>query len=95
MDRAMAANVLGWGGSALLIFTIAAQIRRQWKAATSEGVSPWLYLGQASASTSLLVYSVLLGAWVFVVLNAAMALAALVGMWIWRRFARTTEARRL
>lgn len=86
----MTTQLLGWGGSVLLIFTITAQILRQWNEGSSKGVSPWLYIGQFSASTALLVYSVLLDEWVFIVLNTVMALAALVGLLIWRKFARAS-----
>ena len=72
-------QAVGWTSSAILVFTIARQIYKQWQAGTSEGVSVWLFIGQLAASTGFLIYSVLVKNWVFVVTNALMMLNALVG----------------
>ena len=72
-------EAVGWTSSAILVFTIARQIFKQWEAGTSEGVSIWLFIGQLAASSGFLIYSVLVKNWVFVVTNALMVLNALVG----------------
>lgn len=76
-------QLLGWGASALLIATIGAQLHRQWRSQSIQGVSVWLYLGQFSASSGLGIYSLLTRQWVFVVLNIVLALAAIVGAAMW------------
>ena len=72
-------EAVGWTSSAILVFTIARQVFKQWQSGTSEGVSMWLFVGQLAASSGFLVYSVLVKNWVFVVTNALMVLNALVG----------------
>lgn len=76
-------QLLGWTASALLIATIGAQLHRQWRSQSIQGVSLWLYVGQFTASVSLGVYSVLTRQWVFVVLNFVLALAAILGAGMW------------
>jgi len=72
-------DAIGWASSIILVLTIANQIRKQWQAGTSEGVSPWLFIGQLAASTGFTIYSFLLHNWVFVVTNSVMVLSGLVG----------------
>jgi uncharacterized protein with PQ loop repeat len=72
-------EALGWLSSFTLVLTIAAQVRKQWRSGTSEGVSKWLYLGQVAASAGFTAYSALVRNWVFVVTNAVLLVAALVG----------------
>ena len=79
---------LGWAASAVLCLTLAAQLRAQWRAQSSEGVSPGLYIGQMTASAAFTVYSYLVDNWVFVVTNALLLVAAAAGLVLWRRFAR-------
>lgn len=81
-------EILGWGSSIVLVFTIATQVSKQWRAGTSEGVSPLLFIGQAAASLGFTVYSVLLGNWIFTVTNALMLLAAIIGLFVYLRFKR-------
>lgn len=81
-------QLLGWVSSGVLIITIGSQIWRQYRAQTIAGVSMWLFVGQFVASSGLTIYSLLLGAWVFVVLNCVMATAALVGLGLWYRLRR-------
>ena len=76
-------DVLGYASSVVLIITIGVQIRRQWMAESTEGVSPWLFVGQCAASTGFLVYSVLIHALPFVITNAVLAAAAVVGLAVW------------
>ena len=73
-------DALGWVSSLILVATIAKQIYRQWTAGTSEGVSKWLFLGQMAASAGFLVYSAQLGNVVFVVTNAVLLGAAMIGL---------------
>lgn len=72
-------DAIGWASSVILVLTIAKQIRKQWAAGTSEGVSKWLFIGQLAASLGFTVYSFLVHNWVFVVTNGLMVLNALIG----------------
>ena len=80
-------QIIGWVSSAVLFATIVVQVRKQWAERTAKGVSKGLFVGQAMASLGFLVYSALLGNAVFVVTNAAMLIAAIVGAAISFRFA--------
>jgi len=71
---------IGWTSSAILVVTIYTQVRRQWVAGTSKGVSKWLFVGQLAASFGFAAYSFLIRNWVFVVTNALLACAALAGI---------------
>ncbi len=86
-------EALGWLSSFTLVLTIAAQVRKQWRSGTSEGVSKWLYVGQVAASAGFTAYSALVRNWVFVVTNAVLLAAALVGCAIYFHF-RADPARR-
>jgi uncharacterized protein with PQ loop repeat len=78
-------EIIGWLSSAILVVTIATQVHKQWKDRTSEGVSRWLFVGQTAASLGFTVYSAMVRNWVFVVTNAMMLAAAIMG-WVilWR-----------
>lgn len=78
----MGIEIVGWVSSALLVLTIAKQIYKQWQEKTSEGVSKWLFIGQAMASAGFTVYSGMVQNWVFVVTNALMLLNAFIGLGI-------------
>lgn len=80
-------EAVGWTSSAILVFTIARQVFKQWHEGTSEGVSTWLFVGQLAASTGFLAYSILVRNWVFVVTNALMVVNALLGyaITVWHR----------
>lgn len=82
------ADYIGWLSSAVLLATLARQVFTQWRERSTAGVSRWLFIGQLTASTGFLVYSWLLGNWVFVVTNAALLATALVGQFIYRRNVR-------
>ena len=73
------ADFIGWGASAILIATLARQVWTQWRERTTEGVSRWLFIGQSLASIGFIVYSVMLGNWVFIVTNSCILLTAIVG----------------
>jgi MtN3 and saliva related transmembrane protein len=89
-------DAVGWASSAVLLATIVAQIHKQWRARSSEGVSRWLFVGQTAASFGFTVYSWLVDNWVFVVTNALLLVAGLTGFVITLHFRRkgATEARR-
>lgn len=72
-------ELLGWSAAAILLLTIGRQVYTQWRDHSSQGVSRWLFIGQITASTGFVIYSWLLGSWVFVATNAAMLLTAIVG----------------
>ena len=79
-------EIVGWTSSLLLLTTIVAQISKQWSERSGEGVSVWLFIGQAGASLGFTIYSVLLKNWVFTVTNGLMFLSALVGWSITSHF---------
>jgi MtN3 and saliva related transmembrane protein len=75
-------EVIGWF-AAVLLATIARQVYTQWRDGSSKGLSRWLFVGQITASTAFIVYSWLLGNWVFVVTNALMFVTAVLGQWVY------------
>lgn len=88
----MLTDLIGWTATAVLLATIARQVYSQWRQRSTQGVSSWLFIGQLAASTGFLIYSYLLGNWVFVVSNAALLVTAALGQWIfWHN--RRREAR--
>ena len=89
-------DAVGWTSSAVLLATIVAQIHKQWRARSSEGVSRWLFVGQTAASLGFTVYSWLVDNWVFVVTNALLLVAGITGFVITLHFSRAgaTEAQR-
>jgi MtN3 and saliva related transmembrane protein len=80
----MSAEWLGWASSAVLLATLSRQVYSQWRQRSVEGVSSWLFIGQLTASTGFLIYSVLVDNWVFVFTNAALLMTALIGQYIYR-----------
>jgi MtN3 and saliva related transmembrane protein len=85
-------EVLGWLSSLILLITILAQIRKQWRERTGHGVSGFLFVGQTAASLGFTVYSALVGNWVFTVTNGLMLLSAITGWYITARFKRKRSA---
>lgn len=79
-------EIVGWTSSLLLLTTIVAQISKQWTERSGEGVSVWLFIGQAGASLGFTIYSALLKNWVFTVTNGLMFLSAIVGWWLTSHF---------
>lgn len=83
------ADAIGWTASALLLATLIRQIVKQYHAkADAEGVSHWLFIGQALASVGFIAYSVLLHNWVFIVTNSLILVTAVVGFILQRRRAQ-------
>lgn len=82
----MSPDAIGWLASAILLATLVKQIRKQATQDNAEGVSRWLFLGQMAASVGFIVYSWLLGNWVFIVTNSLILLTAVIGQWVvWRK----------
>jgi catechol 2,3-dioxygenase-like lactoylglutathione lyase family enzyme/uncharacterized protein with PQ loop repeat len=87
MEAAMSSEMIGWLASAVLVITLAYQVFNQWSAGTSQGVSPWLFVGQLIASGAFTAYSVLIDNRVFIVTNGLIALSAVTGLAVllWHR----------
>jgi uncharacterized protein with PQ loop repeat len=73
-------EIIGWASSLVLLLTLIKQVHKQWKDKTSEGVSMWLFIGQIAASIGFLIYSILLGNWVFTVTNALLVINSIFGV---------------
>ncbi len=78
-------DAIGWLASAILLATLVRQIHKQVRNKQAEGVSTWLFIGQASASALFVVYSALLGNWVFTVTNSCLLLTAIIGQVLVKR----------
>ena len=78
-------DLIGWTASAILLATLVRQIAKQAKDKQQEGVSNWLFIGQATASTLFVVYSILLENWVFTVTNSCLLITARAGQGITTR----------
>lgn len=86
-------DILGWASSLILLGTIGAQIGKQWRERSAQGVSGWLFIGQTVASAGFTAYSALIGNWVFTATNSLLLMSAIVG-WIVTRHFKTRTARR-
>jgi MtN3 and saliva related transmembrane protein len=84
----MNAEGLGWVSSLVLVLTMGRQVYKQWKSGESQGVSKWLFIGQVSPEVGFVVYSWIVGNWVFVFTNAALLVENSVGLWITLRHRR-------
>lgn len=73
-------EIIGWASSIILLLTLIKQVHKQWKERTSEGVSMWLFIGQILASIGFLIYSILLGNWVFTVTNSLLVINSIFGI---------------
>lgn len=78
-------DLAGWLSSTILVVTLFAQVRKQWRDDTSRGVSSWLFIGQLAASIGFALYSVQIENWVFIATNSLTAIAAVLGLWITHR----------
>lgn len=76
----MTPHLIGYASSLVLLLTLGSQIYKQWKRGSSRGVSPWLFVGQLVASCGFVAYSALIDNKVFVITNACLAGAALLGL---------------
>jgi MtN3 and saliva related transmembrane protein len=79
-------EVIGWAASVILLLTLVKQVHKQWKDATSEGVSKWLFTGQLAASVGFTAYSYMVGNWVFTVTNALLTVNNIAGIAIYYHF---------
>lgn len=89
----MPIDLIGWAAAAILLATVGRQVYTQWRAGTTAGVSKWLFTGQLAASTGFVIYSWLLGSWVFLTTNALMLVTALAGQLIYQRNRRRSDRR--
>jgi uncharacterized protein with PQ loop repeat len=87
----IATDSIGWLAAAILLLTLGRQVYTQWRDRTSQGVSRWLFVGQCAASAGFVLYSWLLGSWVFVVTNALILVTAVAGEFIYLRNRRATR----
>jgi MtN3 and saliva related transmembrane protein len=87
----MGVQVVGWVSSLILVLTIATQIHKQWREGASEGVSPWLFVGQIVASGGFALYSWLIEDWVFIATNTLMLGNGVAGTIILLRNRRRTR----
>jgi uncharacterized protein with PQ loop repeat len=87
-------DLIGWTAAAILLLTLGRQVYTQWRDRTSKGVSRWLFVGQCAASIAFIVYSWLLGSWVFVVTNVLILVTAVVGQIIYMRNRRELKKSR-
>lgn len=93
----MSPQVLGYASSGILLLTIGNQVHKQWQSGTSKGVSTWLFFGQLLASAGFTAYSILIGNPIFVLTNACLFVAAILGLAIvlhHRRTERTAQGDR-
>jgi MtN3 and saliva related transmembrane protein len=74
---------VGWFGATVLLATIGRQVYTQWRDGTTSGLSRWLFIGQLTASIAFVIYSWMLGNWVFVVTNVLMLVTAALGQWVY------------
>ena len=69
-----------------MLATLVKQVYKQWQDGTSEGISKWLFIGQLVASTGFVVYSYLVGSWVFMVTNGLLTINNIVGIFFYYHF---------
>ena len=79
----MSNAIVGWAASIILFLTVIAQVVKQWRKGSNEGVSRLLFVGQLAASVGFLVYSIMTGEPVFAVTNSFLALANALGIFIY------------
>ena len=73
---------LGWLAASILLITMFAQVRKNWRERKLKGVNPLLYYGQALASLLFAVYSLTISSWVFAVTNTLGLAAAIIGIYL-------------
>ncbi len=88
----MATELIGWFAATILLATISRQVYTQWRERSTQGVSRWLFIGQLAASSGFVLYSWLLGNWVFVATNVLILVTAGVGQWIYLCNKRSEES---
>ena len=83
---------LGWLAASILLATLWAQVRKNWTERKLKGVNPLLYYGQALASLCFAVYSITISSWVFAVTNLLCLAAAIIGIYLVRRYGGSKDA---
>lgn len=80
-------DIVGWTASIILLATVVRQVVKQAQSeSNAQGVSAWLFVGQAMAAALFVIYAILLDNWVFIVTNSVLLITALIGQWItWRQ----------
>lgn len=81
----MLTEVIGWLAAGILLATVVRQVYTQWRSGSAKGVSKWLFVGQIAASVLFVIYSLLVGNWVFVSTNVLMLITAIIGQAIYLR----------
>jgi uncharacterized protein with PQ loop repeat len=76
-------ELIGWFAASVLLAIIGRQVYTQWRDGSTSGLSRWLFVGQLTASLAFVIYSWILGNWVFVVTNVLMLVTAALGQWIY------------
>jgi MtN3 and saliva related transmembrane protein len=84
-------DLIGWSAATILLLTIGRQVFTEWRDRSTRGLSRWLFVGQLMASIGFVVYSWLLGNWVFLATNLLMLATAGTGQWIYMRNKRREE----
>ncbi len=84
-------DFFGWSASLILLITVSGQIYSQWQKGTAEGVSIYMFVGQAVASLGFFVYSWMLGSTVFVFTNGFLFTTNLVGYALTWRLKQRSE----
>jgi MtN3 and saliva related transmembrane protein len=84
-------DAIGWLSSSLLLFTLIAQVLRQWRAPSVEGVSWGLFAGQIGASLGFVTYSLLIQNTIFIVTNSLILATAVFGQIIYLRKRRASD----
>lgn len=79
-------EIVGWASSVILLITLVKQVHKQWKDATSEGISTWLFIGQLFASVGFTIYSYSVGNWVFTITNALLTINNIIGIALFFHF---------
>ncbi len=92
----MSYDWIGAASGLLLFATLIAQCHKQWREQTAEGVSMLFFVGQTLTSVGFIIYSALLGNWVFIITNVLILLSAAAGqiiLWANRRREAPTRPR--
>lgn len=84
-------DLVGWSASLVLFLTLGRQVYVQWRERSTQGVSHWLFIGQITASTGFVAYSILVDNPVFIATNAFILAVALLGQYVYRVNARREE----
>jgi uncharacterized protein with PQ loop repeat len=84
-------DAIGWGSAFILVLTISKQVYDQWRDGKSEGVSPWLFVGEIASATGFAVYSWIVQNTVYIVANALTLVASVLGLVILLRNRRNAR----